>query len=100
MPNEVIDQVHVLARRNPLLPAGLIFEDQNGVLDLGNDATVANDDDDSTYVPSLANPDSDSDDSDSDDSDDDDDDANSNNNDDDSIGGDSTVPSLSDANGD
>jgi hypothetical protein len=86
MPNEVIDRVHVLAQRNPLLPAGLIFEDWNGVLDLGNDATVANDDndDDSTYVPSLADCESDSDDFDSDDSDNDD--ANSNNNDDDSIG--------------
>jgi hypothetical protein len=55
MPQEVIDRVHVLARRNPASPPGLVFGDRNGaIITLEDDASRIDDqdsDDDSTYVP-------------------------------------------------
>jgi hypothetical protein len=50
MPTEVIDRVHVLARRNPLVPVGLVFGNRDGVPDpLDNDDE--DEDDDLTYDP-------------------------------------------------
>ena len=64
MPDEAIDRINTLARRDP---AGITFQDRNGI-DIPDD----DDEDDDDYMPGLTARD-DADDSDDDDSDDDDD---------------------------
>jgi hypothetical protein len=48
MPADVVDRVHVLARRNPLVPVGLVFGNQDGV---ANPLDDDDEGDDSSYNP-------------------------------------------------